>query len=120
MELEFIKEFDFEGIGMEFDHAFWSCLVGWNWNGIVKGKVSKNQTNRNRKKRTENQKRFCFDFGFHLDREKPSRAENRNRFNFGFHLDGKKSNRVENRNRFDFALGFHLDRKKPSRKPKSV
>ena len=38
-KLEFIKEFDFEGIETEFDHAFWSCLVGWNWNEIVKGKV---------------------------------------------------------------------------------
>ena len=37
MELKFIKEFDFKGIEIEFDHAFWSYLVGWNWNGIVKG-----------------------------------------------------------------------------------
>ena len=34
MELEFIKEFDFEEIEMKFNHAFWSHLVGWNWNGL--------------------------------------------------------------------------------------
>ena len=51
MELKFIKEVDFEEIGMEFDHAFWSCLVGWNRNEIVKGKVSKNQNEPKPKKR---------------------------------------------------------------------
>ena len=34
MELEFVKELEWNL--MEFDRVFWSCLVGWNWNGIVK------------------------------------------------------------------------------------
>ena len=48
---------------MEFDHIFWSCLVGWNWNwnSIVQSKVSKNQDwtktgEKNQKTKTETKK----------------------------------------------------------------
>ena len=56
---------------MEFDHVFWSCLVGMNWNAIVKGKVSKNRTETGKKQEIETENPKLFGFGFHLDREKP-------------------------------------------------